>query len=111
MENKTCPYCGAELLPIEMPEESTWGGEIHHVCFNDECEYYTASWPHMKRSGAESTGYRFAITPRGGCCPVLVWSPVALKNRIVTSDRSLRESEKVYLHKTGYFLPEDMGGL
>src|SRR4030042_178773 len=33
----TCPHCGADMQPIETPLDSTWGGEIHYVCFTDEC--------------------------------------------------------------------------
>jgi len=111
MENKFCPHCGSKLLPVETPEESTWGGEIHMVCFNDECRYYKDSWEHMARCGALSTGYRLGIDPRGSRRPVLVWSSEALKDHIVNPDKPLSESEKVYLRKVGYILPEDWGNL
>jgi len=111
LENKPCPHCGAELLPIETPIESDWGGVTHWVCFNDECSYYGASWKHMARCGASHTGYRYRIDDNGNAGPVLVWSSEALRDRIKSTKKPLRASEKVALRKEGYLLPEDMGGL
>ena len=77
-----CPHCGAEMDPIEMPLDSTWGGEVHHVCFNDECCYFKKSWTSLENQGIEQTGYRCRMDPRGASGPMAVWSADALKDHI-----------------------------
>ncbi len=77
-----CPHCGAEMYPIDTPEASSWGGEIHHVCFNDECSYFKKSWEILDNQGIEHTGYRCRIDPRGVSGPLAVWSADALKDLI-----------------------------
>ncbi|MFH1116830.1 MAG: ogr/Delta-like zinc finger family protein [Pseudomonadota bacterium] len=79
---KTCPYCGKDMDPIETPVMSSWGGEIHHVCFNDECRYFKESWNVLENQGVERTGYRCSIDPRGSCSPMAVWSSEALKDLV-----------------------------
>jgi SAM-dependent methyltransferase len=69
--------------PFTTPMESSWGGEIHHICFNDECGYFVKSWDSLENQGVEKTGYRCRIDPRGSCGPQAVWSKDALKDRIV----------------------------
>jgi hypothetical protein len=78
----TCPHCGAQMDPIETPVESTWGGEVHYVCFNDECGYFKESWDCMEGQGALRTGYRCRIDARGACGPLAVWSKEALKDLV-----------------------------
>jgi len=39
-KDPTCPHCGTQMDPIETPLDSSWGGETHYVCFNDECCYF-----------------------------------------------------------------------
>ncbi len=58
------------------------GGEIHYVCFNDECCYFKKSWESLENQGIPGTGYRCRIDPRGACGPLAVWSSEALKDRI-----------------------------
>jgi hypothetical protein len=70
------------MLPIEMPDQTGWDGEIHHVCFNDECEYYKKSWGVLRRQGGYQTGYRCRLSPRGSYEAQLVWGPDALKDKI-----------------------------
>ncbi len=84
---RKCPHCGANMEPITTPLESSWGGEIHHVCFNDECSYYKKSWDVLCGQGVENTGYRCSVDPRGQSGPLAVWSADAMKNRIC-SDRA-----------------------
>jgi hypothetical protein len=81
-EERNCPHCGSKMDPIETPSESTWGGELHHVCFNDECCYFKNSWDAMLRQGVDKAGYRCRIDPRGACGPLAVWSSDAMKSRI-----------------------------
>lgn len=81
-----CPHCGAGMDPIETPLESSWGGEIHYVCFNDECGYFVNSWGTLERQGVEKAGYRCRMDPRGACGPIPVWSIDALKDRIVCEE-------------------------
>ncbi len=69
--------------PIETPMDSTWGGEIHHICFNDECCYFLQSWDVLETQGIEDAGYRCSMDARGNCQPMAVWSRDALKDLIV----------------------------
>ena len=82
-EDKVCQHCGACMDAINTPLESTWGGEIHHVCFNDECAYFTKSWDALDGQGIENTGYRWRVDPRGAGGPMAVWSKDALKDLII----------------------------
>ena len=85
-ERHACPYCGSEMDPIRTPLESSWGGELHHICFNDDCSYFTDSWGSLESQGIEQTGYRCRIDPRGGCGPAPVWSKDALKDIVVREE-------------------------
>jgi SAM-dependent methyltransferase len=86
MTTQTCPHCGSAMDPIQMPMDSSWGGEIHHICFNDGCCYYTGSWSALEKQGIEGTGYRCRMDPRGTCGPAPVWSEDALKNLVMNAD-------------------------
>ena len=68
------------------PLESSWGGELHHICFNDDCSYFTNSWNALENQGIEQTGYRCKMDPRGGCGPAPVWSEDALKDLVVEEE-------------------------
>jgi SAM-dependent methyltransferase len=68
---------------IETPLDSSWGGEIHYVCFNDECRYYVNSWQALERQGIEGAGYRCRVDSRGTRGPVAVQSCHDLKDRII----------------------------
>jgi SAM-dependent methyltransferase len=81
-----CPHCGSEMDPIHTPLESSWGGELHHICFNDDCSYFTKSWKALESQGIEKTGYRCRMDPRGGCGPAPVWSKDALKDLVVRDE-------------------------
>jgi SAM-dependent methyltransferase len=81
-----CPHCGSEMDPIRTPLESSWGGEMHHICFNDDCYYFTNSWNSLENQGIEKTGYRCRMDPRGGCGPAPVWSEDALKDLVVEEE-------------------------
>ena len=103
MKNKpVCPHCGSEMECMKTPYESTWGGEIHHVCFNDKCSYYVNSWTALEEQGIEDTGYRCRLDPRGQCGPIAVWSESALRDLIIREDD--KPSEK---HTSDFFNPDD----
>lgn len=70
-----------------MPLDSSWGGETHHICFNDNCSYFVESWEALEKQGIEKTGYRCRMDPRGACGPAPVWSKTALKDFIVAEGR------------------------
>ena len=88
-----CPHCGAEMDPIRTPAESTWGGEIHHICFNDDCTYFVASRDTLKGQGIGGVGYRCRMDPRGACGPAPVWSHEALKSLILSDEAEESEEE------------------
>ncbi|MFH0825357.1 MAG: methyltransferase domain-containing protein [Pseudomonadota bacterium] len=81
-----CPHCGAHMSPIRTPDESSWGGEIHEVCFNDDCCYFVESWNSLGSQGICSTGYRCRVDPRGCFGPAPVWSESALKDMVLSEE-------------------------
>jgi SAM-dependent methyltransferase len=81
-----CPHCGSEMNPIRTPLDSSWGGEMHHICFNDDCTYFAKSWKALEGQGIDKTGYRCRMDPRGCCGPAPVWSENALKDLVVTNE-------------------------
>lgn len=81
--SNVCPHCGAEMDPIETPLDSSWGGETHYVCFNDDCGYYVNSWQALERQGVEGAGYRCRIDARGKRGPIPVHSCNDLKECII----------------------------
>ncbi len=85
-QGHSCPHCGSEMDPIRTPLDSSWGGEIHHICFNDDCCYFVGSWNALENQGIEKTGYRCKMDPRGGCGPAPVWSERALKDMVVKEE-------------------------
>lgn len=92
-EQTKCPHCGQVMDPIETPMMSSWGGEVHWVCFNDECCYFKESWDVLDNQGIEKTGYRCSIDPRGACGPMAVWSSDALKDLICKDKVSDQSSQ------------------
>ncbi|MFC1563835.1 ogr/Delta-like zinc finger family protein [candidate division KSB1 bacterium] len=83
-EKPKCPHCGSRLLKWETPPESTWGAEIMLVCFNDECPYFIKGWKWMEEKYQQKASYRYCINPvSGNEKPLPVWSPSALRNRVV----------------------------
>ncbi len=85
-EGHACPHCGSQMDPIRTPIDSSWGGELHHICFNDDCSYFTKSWESLKSQGLQKTGYRCRLDPRGSCGPAPVWSKEALKDLVVREE-------------------------
>ena len=79
-----CPHCGSKLLRWQTPIDSTWGGAIRLVCFNDECSYYVRGWEVMMEQQHVSCSYRYLLDPETGYSgPVPVWSRDALRDGIL----------------------------
>ncbi|MDQ7784389.1 MAG: methyltransferase domain-containing protein [Desulfomonilaceae bacterium] len=85
-QGHSCPHCGSDMDPIRTPLDSSWGGEIHHICFNDDCCYFLESWKALENQRIEKTGYRCRMDPRGGCGPAPVWSESALRDMVLKED-------------------------
>jgi hypothetical protein len=101
MEHPVCPHCGEELKAFELPDNSGWEGGFQLACFNDECPYYQRGWQHMEDNYAVKASYRYRVNPETGVpTPLAVWSPTALKERILdaeiteTVEPSSADSEK-----------------
>ena len=79
-----CPHCRSALLPFRTPPNTSWGGNIHHACFNDECPYFVRGWKWMAEKYEAHASYRFMVDPVSGTTgPLPVWSSEALRDRIV----------------------------
>lgn len=84
-KSHTCPHCGSELKGWQTPEDSSWGGELRLVCFNDDCPYFVRGWDIMMERQCVSCSYRHMLDPKTGYTgPVPVWSKDALKESIVS---------------------------
>ena len=86
MSKPACPHCGCSMDPIETPYDSSWGGEIHHICFNDECFYFKKSWELLVSQGVENAGYRCRVDARGACGAIPITSKFDLKDLIITCE-------------------------
>ena len=92
MDVPRCPHCNDPLQPFELPDNTGWQTEFHAACFNDECPYYRHGWEWMESRFGVKSSYRFRINPATGkALPIGVWSPDALKNRIL--DAEMAEGE------------------
>jgi hypothetical protein len=91
-----CPHCAEPLLPFRLPEEGGWDTEFHIACFNDDCPYYRNGWRWMEERYGVKSSYRYRIDPSSGrASPLAVWSPQALRDRIIEAEISAeRESEE-----------------
>ena len=76
-------------MAFSLPENTGWQGEFQLACFNDDCPYYRRGWDHMQENYAVAASYRYRVDPTtGGASPLAVWSPDALKDRILEADVS-----------------------
>ena len=83
-EHPVCPHCNEPLQAFELPDGAAWESEFQLACFNDECPYYVRGWTHMELNYAVKASYRYRFDPfTGQVTPVAVWSPSALKDRII----------------------------
>ena len=87
MSKPACPHCHQPLTRFELPENTGWEGEYQLACFNDDCPYYRRGWEHMEAQYAVRASYRYRVDPTTGkASPLAVWSPTALKDRILEDD-------------------------
>lgn len=92
MDNYRCPHCAEELKYISTPPLSSWGGERIYVCLNDQCPYFLESWKVLFKQTGLSMGYRYFHDCDKQSGPVMVGSPDALKDCIITDADLERES-------------------
>jgi len=84
MQKPVCPHCEEELKAFSLPENTGYEGDFQLACFNDECPYYQRGWEHMEGHYAVKASYRYRVDPTTGKhSPLAVWSPTALKDRIL----------------------------
>ena len=76
-EDKTiCPHCNQKMKKFQAPGESTWGGGIWYVCFNNECGYFIRGWDHMWKTQKSKCSYRHRYDPDTNTSgPMPVYSP------------------------------------
>ena len=84
-----CPHCNNELLAFDVPDEGGWDEGHQFACFNDECPYYQRGWAWMMERYGVTASYRYRINLKATSpSPLAVWSPTALKDRIIEPDAS-----------------------
>jgi len=82
-----CPHCDQPLQLFKLPADAGYSSEFHLACFNDECPYYVRGWEWMDEKYGVKASYRFRVDPDAGTpSPIAVWSPDALKDRILEAD-------------------------
>ncbi len=70
------------------PDEAGYGMNFHYVCFNDACKYFVEGWSWMQEKYNVRSSYRHRLNPTTGeCGPLAVWSPQALKSRIIDAEQ------------------------
>jgi hypothetical protein len=78
------------LQAFKLPDNTGWTGEIQLACFNDDCPYYKRGWDWMKKTYSVAASYRYRVDPvTGEVSPLAVWSPIALRDRIVDAEISV----------------------
>jgi hypothetical protein len=91
-ELRKCPHCQERMLKWYTPQDLSWGTPYQYVCFNDECGYYVRGWDHILKNYNKEASYRHRYNPfTGEAGPVPVWSPEALRARIMNDDESVDE--------------------
>ncbi len=78
-----CPHCGRSLARVELPDQ-LYDHAWDLVCFNDDCPYYVRGWAWMEQQYGVKTSYRYRIDSQSGhASPLAVWSPTAMRTRIL----------------------------
>ena len=91
-ELRECPHCKQRMLRWYTPPDMTWGTPYQFVCFNDECPYYVRGWKWIKENYNKEASYRHRYNPfNGESGPVPVWSPAALRTRIMSETETVDE--------------------
>ncbi|MEW5994906.1 MAG: ogr/Delta-like zinc finger family protein [Candidatus Zixiibacteriota bacterium] len=91
-ETPTCPHCGKQLKKWSTPDETSWGGKMQFVCFNDDCPYYVRGWKWMLENYNQKASYRHRYDPNTGeTGPLAVWSSQALRSGIIEEDDDERD--------------------
>jgi hypothetical protein len=97
-ELRCCPHCTERMLKWYTPPDATWGTPYQYVCFNDECTYYIRGWEWIKEHYNKEASYRHRFDPfNDESGPVPVWSPTALRARIMEDD----ETAEDFVKRTG----------
>jgi len=93
MESPNCPHCQEMLQAFSLPDNTGWQTEFHLACFNDDCSYYLQGWEWMEKRFGVKSSYRFRIDPATGkSSPLPVWSPNALRGRILEAEITVDEA-------------------
>lgn len=82
----TCPHCRKPLSRFTLPDNTGWQEQYQWACFNDGCPYYQEGWEWMWAHYRVRSSYRYRIldAATGRASPLPVWSPEALKDRILS---------------------------
>lgn len=86
-QHRQCPHCGEPLRPFALPDNTGWEALVHRACFNDDCGYFRRGWDWMEERYGVRASYRYRVDPATGKdSPLAVWSPTALRDRILADD-------------------------
>jgi len=97
-ELRKCPHCAERMLKWYTPQDLSWGTPYQYVCFNDDCSYYVKGWEWIQQQYNKEASYRHRYNPfEGDAGPVPVWSPTALRARIMNDDETVEE----FVRRTG----------
>ena len=68
-----------------MPEDSGWEQRVQWACFNDDCPYYVDGWTWMWEHYRVRASYRYRLVDPTSThnSPLAVWSPTAIRDRII----------------------------
>ncbi len=89
-----CPHCGVAMVPFSLPEQGGWDTPFQLACFNDECPYYVRGWAWMEEHYGVRSSYRHRLDPATGTTsPLPVWSPTAIRDRILEADVAVGEED------------------
>jgi len=94
-QQPTCPHCNDPLQPFQLPDQGGWDSAFHVACFNDDCPYYLRGWEWMQERYGVKSSYRYRVDPATGTAsPLAVWSPQALRDRIIDAEISSEPAEE-----------------